>query len=89
MEELDRPLLEYAKIVGLYLCMFLLIFTLVILIRNISLLKESPMKLAIQKGNFVSCTCYDSEGMDWDYNVSGPMPMNRGSRTFNFELPKG
>lgn len=51
------------------ICIF--IFTTVILVKNINLIKTDPLVIGMEKHNFSSCNCYDNDGLLWISNGQG------------------
>lgn len=57
--------------VGMFLAIALLAFTVVILIQNTNEIKTNGVSYAINKYDFNSCTCYDKLGKSINFNSQG------------------
>ena len=68
MKETTKNIIVFASILIL---MFLLLVAVLALVKNIQLIKKSPLDYGMQQNKFTSCLCLDNSSRTWISNGSG------------------
>lgn len=57
-----REIIQLLFVIGLYLAIIVLLVSVIVLVKNINLLKQEPVEYAISKTELNFCRCYTEDG---------------------------
>lgn len=76
--KMNESKVRVLMVVGFYITIILLIVVVMILVKNVNEIKTDPIVYGVDKKGFEMCSCYDSEGNNYNYNSTGMIPKTQG-----------
>ena len=85
INKIKQEKIQLAMVIGIYLAIALLLVAIIVIVKNVKEIKSDPISYGIEKKGFVICSCYNMNGISYDYNSTGVIPKTNMGWNYNLE----
>lgn len=82
--KITKEKIQLATVIGIYLAIILLLVAIIVLVKNVKEIKSDPIVYGIKQKDFRICSCYNMNGVSYDYNSTGLIPKTSQGWNYNF-----
>lgn len=83
-DKIRQDRINIAMVIGIYITIALLLVAIIVIVKNIQEIKTDPIVYGVDQKGFALCSCYDMNGISYDYNASEQIQKKAGG--WNMDL---